>query len=249
MLDRTKHVSIKFIPKERISNHIRDPLFKNFDELAEEIFEVEKKRKTVRFDTAIQIGIAVYGYAKLNLICFWEFINEHLENDMYQILETDTDSLYIAFARETLEECVKQDKMNSWREKKDLFFASNDETLIQFNGQEIPLKTYDKRTPGKYKPEYIGRGMTCLNSKVYHVWSDKDSKTSCKGVQDGRNHLSKEDFLRVIETQRQRYIENAGIIKDGQSMITYILRKIGLSYFYCKRVVLADGVSTTHLQI
>ena len=111
---------------------------------------------------------------------------------------------------------------------------------MQFNGQEIPLKTYDQQTLGKYKPEYIGRGMICLNSKVYHVWSDKDSKTLCKGVQNRRNQLTKQDFLRVIETQRQRYVENAGIIKGGQSMMTYILIKIGLTYLYFKQVVLGD---------
>ena len=44
-------------------------------------------------------------------------------------------------------------------------------------------------------------------------------------------------------------VENAGFIKDGVKTYTYTQRKKGLNYFYCKRVVLGDGINTTHLPI
>ena len=46
--------------------------------------------------------------------------------------------------------------------------------------------------------------MICLNSKVYHIWSDiyEDgellSKTSCKGMQKKRNKLIRDDFLEQL---------------------------------------------------
>ena len=117
-----------------------------------------------------------------------------------------------------------------------------------FDGKTITYQQYDKRTPGLYKPEFIGIGMICLSSKVYHAWSEILSKISLKGVQQGRNTITKEDFLDVLQKQVFRAM-NAGIISDGTTMKTYLQDKIGMTYFYPKRKVLADGVSTTHLDI
>ena len=109
--------------------------------------------------------------------------------------------------------------------------------------------------------------MACLNSKVYHVWGiDKNGKikmkTSCKGVQQKRNEVLKEHLLEIIESQKElseaervnksrRRFENAGFIKnpDEGTLLTYTQQKQGLSYFYGKRKVLGDGVTTTHLDI
>ena len=44
-------------------------------------------------------------------------------------------------------------------------------------------------------------------------------------------------------------VENAGFIRDGVETRTYIQTKKGLNYFYPKRQVLDEGVSTTHLNI
>ena len=97
--------------------------------------------------------------------------------------------------------------------------------------------------------------MACLNSKVYHIWGlNKEGKfiykTSCKGVQKKRNEVLKEHFMNVIETQRPCRFENAGFIKNTHgTILTYTQEKQGLSYFYGKRKVLSDGVTTTHLDI
>ena len=163
-------------------------------------------------------------------------------------METDTDSLYIAFARESIDECVRPEKKYSWNQKKHLFFSSNDQSPVIFDGKTITYQQYDKRTPGLYKPEFIGIGMICLSSKIYHAWSEILTKTSCKGVQKGRNEMTKEDFLDVLR-KHVFHAMNAGIISDGQTMKTYLQKKIGMTYFYPKRKILEDGVSTTHLDL
>ena len=91
--------------------------------------------------------------------------------------------------------------------------------------------------------------MGCLNSKVYIIWGDK-VKVSCKGTQQRRNTLGKEHFEKLLQTKEPHKVENAGFIRGKDGVIkTYTQAKTGMSYFYAKRKVLADGVSTTHLDI
>ena len=44
-------------------------------------------------------------------------------------------------------------------------------------------------------------------------------------------------------------IENSGFIREGTNILTYTQMKKGLNYFYAKRIVLADGVTTMPLNI
>ena len=88
--------------------HSCNPLLKIYAPLNESIFEVEKQKKIVVHDLPLQICVSVYSYAKLRMLQFWEFINTFLVNgDVDQFMEMDTDSLYTAFAQDTIDECVK----------------------------------------------------------------------------------------------------------------------------------------------
>ena len=121
-MDKSKHTSLKFCDEEKIHGHIRHPLFKTLEERNDDIYEVEKSKKRAYLDSPVQIMIAVYSYAKLLLISFWEFLNKYLDNELYELLETDTDSLYVAFARETIDECVKPELREEWNQVKWNFF-------------------------------------------------------------------------------------------------------------------------------
>ena len=110
-----------------------------------------------------------------------------------------------------------------------------------------------KRTPRLYNLEYEGQEMCCLNSKVYHIWKyDKNgeipSKTSSKGIQ-ARNNLVRQNFLDVLTQKLEHHVQNAGFIREGTQTFTYTQEKQGLNYFYCKRIVLEDGITTTYLEI
>ena len=127
---------------------------------------------------------------------------------------------------------------------------------IEFEGQIITITQWDKHTPGKFKPEFEGDGMICLNSKAYYIWGiDKDNKvitkTSAKGSQKKRNKLLKSHFLKVLNTKEHHDVENAGFNKDNQGTIkTYTQKKRGLRLLLGKGVnVWEDVVSTTHLDI
>ena len=173
--------------------------------------------------------------------------------EKYDLLYTDTDSIYLAISEETLGECIKPNLWDEWLQEKGKFLSSSDETLIEFNGRMIPFSQYDKRTPGKFKPGFLGEGMVSLNSKVVHAWGHDDqgpkSKTSCKGSNKRRNQFCKEHFLSVLNTQIPEIVTNSGFIKDNLMLKTYTQKKQGLGYFYAKRKVLPDGIRTTHLDI
>ena len=218
------------------------------EELNGGIYEIVKGKRRIVFDTPVQIAINVYSLAKLNLLRFWKFLKDHLDNELYCLMETDTDSLYIAIARPTLDECVRQDRLCSWKKQKYVYFASESQEKVLFEGQEITLEQYEKREPGKYKLEFEGEGMICLNSKVYHIWGELGWKTSSKGMQE-RNNLLKDDFLKVLLERCEHSVTNAGIIDDGTRKLTYTQTKQGLNYFYCKRIVLEDGITTIPLDI
>lgn len=170
----------------------------------------------------------------------------------YELCQMDTDSLYFAISEESIDDCVKPEHKEEWVEAKKMWFPSTDATVRDFHGHKVTEAEYSHRTPGLFKLEFSGDGIIALNSKVYIAFGKKD-KVSCKGVQQKRNEIVKEKMKKVLDTQNPEYITNAGFIKTvdemGPSMSTYIQRKTGYSYFYCKRKVLADGLTTTHLDI
>ena len=117
-MDKSKHTKLTFVREKNLPTHANSPFLKQFDELNKNIFEDEKKQKKIVHDLPIQIGLAAYSYTMLGILECWEFINEFLDKDMYQLMEMDTDSLYIAFARNTIDECVKLEKKETWLSEK-----------------------------------------------------------------------------------------------------------------------------------
>ena len=72
-----------------------------------------------------------------------------------------------------LDECVKPELWDKWLAEKWTWFSSEDEqTMVLFNDQLISLKQFDKRVPGKFKPEFVGNGQICIYFTVYHTWND-----------------------------------------------------------------------------
>ena len=62
-------------------------------------------------------------------------------------MEMDTDSLYIAFARDTIDDCVNPELREEWSKEKWKFISSDIESKIIFEGHEISIVQWDKRTP------------------------------------------------------------------------------------------------------
>ena len=136
---------------------------------------------------------------------------------------------------------------------------------------------WDSRTPGKFKSEFTGHSILALNAKTY-VCSKGDQelalqfpypsnpsaadvartdaervahkqKVSSKGLSKRTNNLREDQFLSVLQTTKPISGVNTGFIKKANHVYTYSQQRRGLTYFYSKRKVLDDGVSTSHLDV
>lgn len=104
---------------------------------------------------------------------------------------------------------------------------------------------------GLFKVEWAGQGFVGLSAKTYFCYNtdnpDKD-KYSSKGVNKSIK-LTREHYLSVLNTKEPIITTNKGFIFKNRDMLTYNMEKVGLSYLYCKRKVLGDGISTTYLDV
>jgi len=104
---------------------------------------------------------------------------------------------------------------------------------------------------GLFKVEWSGDGFIGLNAKTYCCFNNEDdtnTKISSKGVNKSFG-LSKEHFKSVLFDKNIPTQQNKGFIFKNNKMLTYSMDKEGLKHVYTKRKLLADGVSTTYLDI
>jgi hypothetical protein len=151
----------------------------------------------------------------------------------------DTDSAYMALSATSLEEVVKPEMQQRFRMEKKNWFPRDDTP---------EHAAYDKRTPGLFKTEFTGDGMIALCSKTYYCFG-KEDKFSCKGINKRTNQITKEKYMDVLLSKKSGSSTNRGFRSIDNQVYTYLQERAGFSYFYPKRKVLADGVSTIPLDI
>ena len=173
------------------------------------------------------------------LTFYYHCIDHFLDRADFELLEMDTDSLYMALAGDSVEELIKPERKEEYEKVKDQWFPRNDTP---------ENAAYDKRTPGLFKVEWCGDGFVGLNSKSYYCWGDKD-KYSCKGISKTNNTINKDKYLKVLMTGQPESGKNRGFRVVNNKVLTYSQFRLGFSYFYPKRQVLADGISTIPLEI
>ena len=110
---------------------------------------------------------------------------------------------------------------------------------------------YGQRELYKWKVEFQAAntgGFCGLSSKTYTCWNEHLVKTSSKGVQKS-NCLTPQNYMDVLETQKNHYGVNRGFIARGGAVHSYESARKALSYNYFKREVLEDGVNTKPLDL
>ena len=243
VMNKDKHTSIAFCDKDRACQLVNDPRFMSLEEFQDDTYEVQSKKKSIKYDLPVQIGFFVYAYAKLKMLTFYyEVLDRFLEHDSFCVVEMDTDSLYIALSANSLDDIVKPHLRTEWDSIKQKWFPRDD------NAKNA---AYDRRTPGLFKIEWSGDGFIGLLAKTYFCYDIEDTindKYSAKGVSKTLQ-LSRELFRSVLTTTKSCSQTNTGFLLKNKHMYTYHMKKVGLSYFYCKRKVLDNGLSTTFFDI
>ena len=74
-------------------------------------------------------------------------------------------------------------------------------------------------------------------------------KYSTKGLSKRHNGIDKDYFLAVLTNRRSGGGFNRGFRVRDSSVMMYVQERDALTYFYGKRKVLADGLSTAPLEV
>ena len=243
VMRKDKHSKVIYVEESEVDSKILDPYFQRAEMLQDEFYEIEQTKSTIDFDLPIQIGYFVYQYAKLRMVQFYhDFIAKYFDESIFQLMYMDTDSAYFAFAGSCLDRLVKSDRVEEFCRVKHTWLPRNDTT-------EHAL--VDKYTPGLFKIEFTGSEMICLNSKTYFCIDDETEakKFSCKGVSKRLKDIKKNLYTTVMETQETREGVNRGFRLTDGKMWSYKQTRAAFTYFYIKREVLDDGVSTKPLDL
>ena len=255
LIDQLKFLKIKYIKGFKEACHkVNDVRFKKLTELQDDLFEAELNHSAITVNTPIQIGNMILQYSKLRLLQFYyDWLDIYIDRKSFELVETDTDSLYFALSGESLEDVIKPELRQSYLQTVSGSLVCND----NFSGDEktwFPRKCcqkhskHDNRTPGLMKVEFHGNEIVALCSKTYAASSNNCIKYSMKGV--NKTFVDPLPLYKsVLNTLTNITSINRGFKVMENKIRTYEQRKTALNYFYCKRRVLSCGIRTVPLDI
>ena len=242
-----RHKSTKFTREEMVVDKaLTSPFSDNLKEVGRS-FEIKELKRTVMIKRPYQCGIAVYQLAKLRMLEFYDdFLDKYFIRQDFELCCMDTDSFYLAMSGDSLDEIVRPEMKQAYEADKKNWLATD---------------KFSERTPGLFKPEFVGMRDVRLTAKCYLVQSDtNENKYSCKGISKKHNDLHFQCYKDVLDVflkaRRDSELEekdidkakNVGFRVYDQGVVTYEQNKLGLSAYYDKRYVLADGIHTRPLQ-
>ena len=251
-----RHRDVNYCTEKAASRLVNDRRFRQLDVVVDDAYEIEMSKRTVTYALPIHVGFFVLQYAKMRMLQFYyDFIDRYVERPLFQYCEMDTDSAYLALADESVDALVTPALREHYFRHRSEWLPSEccdahrDEYVRcrladrQWVGDEECCKTrraFDKRTPGLFKVEWSGDGFMGLCSKTYYCFGPTD-KYSTKGLSKRHN---KETFLEVLTSRRSGIGKNRGFRVYKSAVMTYVQERAALTYFYAKRVVHEDGLST-----
>ena len=259
-----RHRDVKYCTEIGTSALINNKRFRQLDVVTEDAYEIEMNKSVVKYTLPLHIGFFVYQYAKLRMLQFYyDFVDRYVERPLFQYCEMDTDSAYIALAVESIDGLVRADRRahyfrhrSQWLPAECCDEHEDDYVCARIAGRPWTVtesccfarKAFDKRTPGLFKVEWCGDGFVGLCSETYYCFGATD-KYSTKGLSKRHNDIDKDTFLAVLKNRRSGGGFNRGFRVRDSSVMTYIQERAALTYFYGKRKVLADGLSTAPLEV
>ena len=121
--------------------------------------------------------------AKLRMLEFYyDFLDKYIDRSDFELCYMDTDSFYLALSGTSLDDIVKASLKKEYLSDKTNWLAIDDDE-------------FSKRTPGLFKPEFVGTRGVWLTAKCYLVqneeemYTNKENKYSCKGVSKKQNDM------------------------------------------------------------
>ena len=172
IMDRSRHTVTKYLSDEKTHSAINSKLFKRFNHITDQLYEVELVKSEIVHREPIIVGFFILQYAKLRMLeLYYKFFKKFCDTDKYDELEMGTDCLYIALSEENLEVVILPEKRAEWdqlrsKECTDDFTANATDNFFPKTCCNVHKK-HDKREPGLFKEEFRCAEMLCLCSKTY----------------------------------------------------------------------------------
>ena len=241
-MNKEKFQDVKYVRGDREARKlVGKPEFITMDDLEGEAYEVIMKKKSIKLNLPTQLGYFILQYAKLRMLEFYyDCIDKFVDRSKFQLLEMDTDSLYLAFAGKSFEDLIPKEKRVEFETERHTWFPRT---------QPLHAARFDKRTPGLFKEEYRGTKMVCLSAKTYCIEGEMGIKFSSKGANKRSVSDPMQIMRNVLETGIPESTVNRGIKRKGDEMVTYTQKRRCFGYEYFKRKVHRDGVSTDPLDL
>ena len=235
LLNKEKHRNITYHSKDTIIKSINDPHFVHLDEIISDVCEVKSLKRNIRHDLPMQIGLNVYLNSKLHMLKFFYcFLKKYVPERCFELLESDTDSMYFAISRRSLDDCVPEDVKEEYFRARLCWLPAEacpqrTESYIKqrttgddWEKQECCQKynKFTQRTLGLMKVEYFGNKQISLKSKTYFCLGDKSKQVS-KRVCINQNPLTFEEYRNVLQSNQPLTITNHGFCSYQNRIFSY----------------------------
>jgi len=256
--------------QEKAELLVSRPRFRSLEEYeldGETVFWMEQEQDTISHNMPIQGACTIFSNAKLRMLEFvYDFVDRFIPRDDYQVMYTDTDSMWIAFTKTNPFGLPNPEDMPATpdqvvpRPRSSLCRPSLREEFEYEKANYMVLNKYDERTPGLFKTEYEARELACVGAKSYYAlrlryegedendqsgWMWPGVKKGAKGIQE-RNELSMELHKRaVFDEDFEKEVTNRGFRyfpQEGLQLYEQVKR--GVNGVYDKRIVLPNHVNT-----
>ena len=128
-MDKSRHTVTNYLSDEKAQTAINDKMLKRLGFIYEQFYEVELAKSEIEHKEQKFVGFLILQYARLSMLeQYYIFFDKYCDATENEELEMDTDSLYLAMAKQDLFEGI-QPEMTEPREAlqsadcDDLFFA------------------------------------------------------------------------------------------------------------------------------
>ena len=100
-MDRSRHTVTKYLNDEKTHSALNNKLFKRFNFITDQLYEVELVKSEIEHREPIIVGFFILQYAKLRMLeLYYNFFKKFCDTGKYEELEMDTDSLFSSVGRE-----------------------------------------------------------------------------------------------------------------------------------------------------
>ena len=110
IMDRSRHTITKYLNDEKTHKAINSKYSKKPNHLNDNLYEIESVKADVEHKEPIIVGFFVLEYATLRILeLYYNYFQKFCNFDSFEEMKMDTDSLYLALAHGSLEDCIKTD--------------------------------------------------------------------------------------------------------------------------------------------